>query len=377
VVVLLLVGLIVANIVLPKATVTIATNTSSVNSSLSLAVSTSATSLNTTSLTVPAHLQQTQKSTSQQVPTTGQKNEGTAATGTVTMTAQECAPDLGMPANVPAGSGISINGLTYITQADTTFSQTNLKNNCANFKATSSTAIAAQGVGTSYNLSGTNNSFNVSGRSDVSATGSASGGTDNNVQVVSQTDITNATQKLTTIDTTSIKSSLETALQQAGYYALSGTFSTGTPTTSSSANVGDQASTVTVTQSTTYTMLGVHSADLQTLLDDNIDSQIDTSKQSIQDDGFSKASFSVASQSSSGAQVTMQATATAGPMLSASSLKTQVAGKKPGDVISSISSDPGVTSVKVHLSPFWVSTIPSKTSKITITFQKSSNASGS
>ena len=195
------------------------------------------------------------------------------------------------------------------------------------------------------------------------------------MQIVSQTDITTATQKLASVDTSSIKSSLQTALQQAGYYALTGTFSAGTPSTSTSANVGDQANNVTVTQTTTYTMMGVHSSDLQTLLNSNINSQIDTSKQSIQNNGFDKASFNVLNQSATGAQLTMQATATIGPKFDLASLKSQVAGKKTGDVKSIIGGNPGVTNVQVHLSPFWVGSVPNKTSKITITFQKSSNAS--
>jgi hypothetical protein len=70
----------------------------------------------------------------------------------------------------------------------------------------------------------------------------------------------------------------------------------------------------------------------------------------------------------------MQATATAGPHLSVATLTSEAAGQKPGDIKSTISANPGVTSVQVHLSPFWVSSVPKKTSKITITFQKS-NAS--
>jgi hypothetical protein len=122
-------------------------------------------------------------------------------------------------------------------------------------------------------------------------------------------------------------------------------------------------------------MFGAHSSDLQTLLDDNIDGQINTSKQSIQNDGLSGATYGVQSISSTGAQLTMQATATAGPHLSVSALISQVAGMKPGDVKSTISANPGVTNVQVRLSPFWVSSVPKKTSKITITFQKSGNAS--
>jgi hypothetical protein len=372
VLVVLIVVWIIASIVLPKATIIISTKTSSINASLGVTLNTTASSLSTSSSTVPAHLQQIQKTQTQQVATTGQKNNGTAATGSVTMTAQECAPNIGNPASVPAGSGLTANNLTYITQANTTFTFSSGKGNCINFTATSATPIAAQSPGASYNTASA--TFNVSGRSDVNASGSANGGTDNIVQTVSQTDINNATQKLTAPDASSIKSQLQSALQQAGYYALTTTYNAGTPSTTSSAAVGSQANTVSVTQTTTYTMLGAHASDLQTLLDDNIDGQINTNKQSIQNDGLTSATYGVQSVSSTGAQLTMQATAIAGPHLSIGALTTQVAGEKPGDVKSTISANPGVTNVQVHLSPFWVSSVPKKTSKITITFQKSSNA---
>ncbi len=151
---------------------------------------------------------------------------------------------------------------------------------------------------------------------------------------------------------------------------MSATFNAGTPSTTTSANVGDQATTVTVTQTTTYTMLGAHQSDLEALVTANIDKQIDTSKQTVLDDGFSKASFNVVSQTASSAQVTMQTTATAGPDLNVTSLKQQIVGKKAGDIKSIIGGNPGVTGVTVKFSPFWVSSTPKKLSKITLTIEQ-------
>lgn len=362
---------VIANNVLPKAKVTIATTTNSVNSNLTLTLSTSATSVDASSSTVPAHLQQTQLTESGQVATTGQQNNGVAATGSVTMTAGSCSGT--QPADVPAGTGITNNNLNYVTQQDVSFAPTIPKgSHTCTWEGNNPTNITAQDPGSGYNVS--NATFTISADPGVTATGSASGGTDNIVQTVTQTDINNATQKLASPNTAAAKTTLANALQQAGYYPITASFSAGTPSNSNSANVGDQATTVTVTQTTTYTMFGVHQSDIQGLLDSNLNSQINTTDQAIQNDGFSSASYSVSNQSSTGAQVSMQATGTAGPHLSANSLKTQIAGKKSGDVESTISNDPGVTSVQVHLSPFWVSTVPSKLNKITITFV-SSNAS--
>jgi hypothetical protein len=66
----------------------------------------------------------------------------------------------------------------------------------------------------------------------------------------------------------------------------------------------------------------------------------------------------------------MQATAVAGSDLDLTAIKKQVAGKKAGEAKEIIGKYPGVTNVDVKYSPFWVSSIPKKTSKITISVEK-------
>ena len=62
----------------------------------------------------------------------------------------------------------------------------------------------------------------------------------------------------------------------------------------------------------------------------------------------------------------MQTTVVAGPELDIAAIKKQVAGKKAGEAKDIISLNPGVTEVNVEYSPFWVSSIPKKTDKITV-----------
>ena len=113
VLVLLIVGWILANIILPKATITISTQTSAVNSNLTIILNTSASSVNQTSLTLPAHSQQVQKAITQSVSTTGQVNNGTPATGAVTMV--EYTNCVSLPQTIPAHIGISsTNNITFI-----------------------------------------------------------------------------------------------------------------------------------------------------------------------------------------------------------------------------------------------------------------------
>jgi hypothetical protein len=361
--------------ILNKADITVYTKTSSLNSTLTATLDSTATSVNLGTSTIPAQIQQTQKTTTQQVTTTGQENTGSSATGSVTMTAEEnCGnPNIPLtPSSVSAGTGIITNNLTYITQGKTTFSggSYNSKDGCYDFSATKPTQITALNPGSKYNTSGST-SFTVNGRSDVTANGSASGGTDNIVQVVSQTDISNAEQKLSSIDTSSIKSALNTSLQQAGLTPIPGSFTAGQPAITTSANVGDQATTVTVTEATTYSMFGVKENYLQTIVENSINQQINTSQQSIINNGLASTSFTVNNQAATSAQITFPITATVGPKFDLQSLKKQIAGKKAGDVRTIIESTSGVTKVTVHYSPFWVSSTPKNVNKINIVIKKS------
>ncbi len=364
-VILIIVGLVFAATVLPKAKITIATNASTVNVNLAATLDTAAQSLDTTKAVIPAKSEQQQKTTSQQVNTTGQKNNGDAATGSVSFSAQACAPHLGTPDPIASGTGVSTNGLTFITQEKAVFGFDHFSSgSCAIYK-TGSVDMTAQTGGTKYNVTGV--TMSVAGRADVTGTGSASGGTDDVIQIVAQADIDGAKQKLATADTTAIKATLEQALRQDGMYPLPATFNAGTPVITTSANAGDTADSVTVTQAVTYTMLGAKQADLDNLIKQNIDTQIDAKNQSIQDDGLTSAAIAVTSTTATAQQITLQTTATVGPDISVAEIKKEAAGKKIGDVKAMVNTIPGVTSVDVELSPFWVSTVPMNPDKVTVT----------
>ncbi|MEO6513076.1 MAG: hypothetical protein ABIR37_00155 [Candidatus Saccharimonadales bacterium] len=368
--ILLIVGLYVCIAVLPKATITVTTDASDVNSSLTPTLDTAAQKLDKATLTVPAKIAQQQKTQSQQVAATGSKNNGDKATGNVKMTAKKCSGS-GNPPEVAAGTGVSTGGQTYITQESTSFSISGYEAPCAIYTS-NNISITAQAGGAKYNTDGSK-TFTVAGRSDASASGSASGGTDDIVKVVQQGDIDGAKQKITTSsETESVKTALKQQLKQDGQYALPDTFDAGEPAITSSSNVGDQADNVTVTAIYTYTMFGTEKDNLDTLLNDDIKGQVDTSKETILTNGLDKAQIRVIAATPTTKKINLQTTGTVGPELHQDALKKQAAGKKSGEVIPMIKNLPGVTDVKVHLSPFWVSSVPKNTSKITIVVDKAS-----
>jgi hypothetical protein len=372
VIIVVLGGLYLGLRVLPKASIAIQTDASNINTSVSFTLDPNATSLNAVSATVPAKQASEQKTYSATVAATGQQNNGQEASGTISMTAQECNV-VTTPDDVPAGSAVTANGNTYITQGDTSFSETSIKHGCIYFvSSTGPTGITAQKPGAAFNTDSSNTTFSVAGRTDVSASGSANGGSDDIQTIVQQSDITAAESKITT-QNASVKTDLEQQLQGDSVYALPVTFNTGSPTTSVSTSVGSPANNVTVTQTITYTMYGAPKNDLNQLLINDINSQVNTGTQGILSTGLSSANFTASSSSST--SLTMTSTASVGPNISSAMIKQQAAGKKSGEIQSSIKSDPDVTSVTVHFSPFWVSSAPKNVAKITVTVAKPTGSS--
>lgn len=373
VLVLLIVGWILAFVVLPKATIIIHTDTSTITSNLNLTLDANAKSLDQESLIVPAVTQTSQKSYSQQVSATGQKNNGQPAKGSIKIV--NCSAS---SISIDGGTAFSSNGVNLISQDKVTVPQSSYSFKPSGFvcnnDGSATVAVVAQSGGShSFDLNG--RSYQYSGQpNNVSATGQGiTDGTDNIVKVVSQSDIDGAKAKITAQDTSGVKTDLQTGLQGKGYLPVTSTFVAGDPQVSTSANVGDAADTVTVTEAIAYTMLGVKQADLETLVQANVTRQLDNKDtQTILDSGVAKAAFTEQNAANStGASVAMQAKSIVGPRIETAGLADQSAGKKSGQIKSAIGSIPGVTSVEVKYSPFWVSSAPKNSSKITVQIDKS------
>ncbi|MFA5003732.1 MAG: hypothetical protein WC498_00420 [Candidatus Saccharimonadales bacterium] len=362
---LLIVGWIFAFVVLPKATITIHTNSSTVSTNVTVQVDTAATKLDTDGNVLPGTAQTVPKSFSQQVPATGQKNNGQIAGGSVSLSTSSCS---GKAPAIPQGTGVSSGGMTFYTTADVTLTpKLDASLNCY---YGSSVNIKAIRGGTAYNITITGGQVN--GFSNVTAGGSASGGTDQIIKVVTQADIDAAKAKISANDTTAIKQDLQNGLTAKALLPMATTFAAGDPQVTTSANAGDQTDNVTVTEAITYSMLGVKKADLQALVAAKVKSHIDSSKQVILENGADTATFTVQDQASPNKfSLAMSAKSVAGPEIKIADIKKQVAGKKAVDIRDMLRSIPGVNNVDVKYSPFWVSNTPSNAAKITVQIIKS------
>lgn len=360
--------LILAVVVLPKATIAIETNTESMDTSFEFTSNPAATTVDESAKVVPAQIASQKKEDTQTASATGQKDIGNKASGTVTMSARQC-NSITTPSDVPAGSTVTSSGLNFVTSQAVSFTFKEIAGGCIIFTG-GSTGVTAQNPGANYNLSSA--TFAVPGRGEVSASGSTSGGSSNVVKVVSAQDVEAAKSKIKANDD-AVKQSLQDQLQKAGFFPIPESFKKSNETTTPSPGVDQEGSEVKVTYSADYSMVGVKRDDLKKLVEASLKDQIDTQRQQVQEDGLDNATFTVKSANQNGETVMVVSTkAAVGPDIDTEALKAEVAGKKSGDTENIVKELPGVKTVEVHYSPFWVSRTPKKASKITIEF-KSAN----
>lgn len=368
--VLLIVGWVFAAIVLPKAKITIKTDTTDVASNLTLTASPKAQELDKEKKIVPAITKEFKKTENTKVPATGEKDGGTKANGEVSL--KNCTASVNS-VTVPAGTGVSTAGLTFITQEEVTLPATSLNGLSQCTTPTKDVSVLAQNAGDKYNLS-ENRSFTVSGYSNITGVNEDpfNGGTTKIIKIVNQSDVDGAKQKILDDNLQTSKGELSKLLKTDGYLPITDTHSSGNPTISASPKVGDEGSEVNVNVIVIYTMMGAKEESLKELVEEDINKNIDSSKQSILDNGLGQAVLQVIDKPASGdVKFTLQAQAKAGVAQNEEDIKKSVAGKKRGETQEIIQQRPGVKDVTVNYSPFWVFKTPSKQNKITIIFEQS------
>lgn len=370
-VVLLILFIIFALSVWPKATITLQTEATPVGVDFSLTTSDKAPALDEAKHVIPSTLKTSDLNNSQQVQATGQQNNGQKATGSASFTAQKCSGNpFELPSDLPAGTGISSNGLNYIIQSTVSFHGTGTSGGCYTYAGNGGSNIVAQIAGSKYNVSSV--TFSVSGRSDVSGSGSASGGTDNIQTVLSQSDVDAAKNKISDQDKNNFSDSFKKQLSDQGFYLIAATLKANDPVVNASPGVGQPAGTATVTIKITYSALVVKKDDLKNAVTNELEKEMDTKKQKIgTNDVLKNVAVDVQSQSSpTVATLSISEDTTAIPILDIAAVKQQVGGKKSGDIKSMLSSYPGIKEVDVKFSPFWVSKAPKKPAKVIIIQQQ-------
>lgn len=366
----LLIGLYAAFFIAPKAKITIKTETSTTNSTIAFTASPTADTVDVTKGIVPAKEVETKKTDSQKVAATGQKDVGTKATGTISV--KNCEDSSSH--SLPAGTVFTANSKNYTSNNSATVPAGSFSGGGSVCNSSSvSIAVTAAENGDSYNQAATSySSSKLQGNFTISGSAMA-GGTSKIAKVVSQQDIDSAKAKIAD-DSQSAKNELQSNLEGQNYYAILDTFATKQETITSSPEVDQEASEVTVTAERVYTMVGVKRDDLRALIDNDVKDEMAEKSLQIQDDGINGAVFRSGTRQDDGSlTINMQVQVVLGPKIDSDQVKKDIAGKKRGDVENIVKQIDGVKDVEVNYSPFWVSITPKKTDRITLVYEEASN----
>lgn len=308
---------------------------------------------------------QTKKDLSVEFTATGTKDNGAKASGTVTLS---YAGMIGPEVTATLTS-------QQISFGDKTF---NMPSNKVTFtKGSGETTgyatvdISAEQNGDSYNVAA--GSCTVVGASELGCSSSSAmtGGTTNIVSIVTAADIQKASQVLVDMPSTTVLAQLTKQFTN-GEKVIAESFTIDRAAAVSVPAVGGEVSGTTkpkLTSATTYSLTAIAKSELQTFLKDSITKQITNTKlQRIYNDGVDSAVLSGYVKSDALATINISTTGKIGPSIDEAYIMARVKGKRFGDIQSTLNAVSGVEDVEVKFSYFWVSTVPTDESKITIEF---------
>ncbi|HEX4662234.1 MAG TPA: hypothetical protein VH144_01335 [Candidatus Saccharimonadales bacterium] len=366
--VVLIIFLVWAIFFAPHATVTITAKTTPVNIAKDLVLDPAITQTDATMGKIKPLVAQTKKTASATFNTTGSKDIGAKATGSLTLSNATNSD----PVTIPAGTTfIASNNTQFTNDATVTVPGAKIKNGSI-VAGTASAAITAANIGPDYNVGP--QSFTTNAPVSASSSQATAGGSKQTVQVVAQADVDTAKTQLAQQDQNAVKAELRKQFT-GDVVIISESFTTAQAQPTLTPNVGEQATQGKISIDTTYTMVAVNRTDIKKVLDASLtDSLKGKQNQQIYDSGDHDLTFS---QFVAGANNTFSVKAntvgSVGPEINADKLAAQLAGKRFGEIQQIVTGVDGVSDVKVDFSPFWVSTAPGA-DKIDIKF-KISNVS--
>lgn len=326
--------------------------------------------------TIKTVVQQTKKEGSVEFTATGKKEVGEKSQGQVVF--KNCEDD--EPIAIAAGTALTVNGRNYLTQSAVTVPKgSGGFGGCSTPGTSTPVAIAAENIGGEYNTP-KNTTFTVAGHATVSATNyfnavastDITGGSKKEVKVVSASDIQAAIDELSSKSTDAVKKQLAGQFNDT-FTVLDQSFKTDRGTPQSSPAVDQEVSDGTkpkLTTTITYSLSAVAKSDIDRFLSDYFKKQIEgQSDRRVYENGSKNATFTSIAPTETGFTANVVSTAKIGPKINDEEIKEAAKGKRFGDIQAEIESIQGVDDVDVKFWPFWVSSAPNDTKKISIDFK--------
>ncbi len=292
---------------------------------------------------VPARALETTKDLSQSIESTGQKDVGAKATGTLSISNCSESDDF----TLPAGSVVSTAGKKFTTTTSTAVTGAKFSGGSCSKAGTGSAAVTAAENGDSYNFS--NATFTVGSYAKVTATGTTSGGVSKVIKVISQADLDGAVKAL-------VDGSKPQALNELREKAteeqkvLDETLTATVVTQSSNPPVGAEATNATVTVKAKYSVLVVDRADLEKVVTKSLADSLKNGSQ-VLDPGLDQATYKLIKNTNGTFTYSLTTVAYIGQPIDKEALAKQVAGKPKKDVSDIAKQYPNVSGATVDAWP--------------------------
>ena len=313
--------------------------------------------LDTDSNIIPAQIQELSEEAKQEYRASGEKNVGKAASGSVTLSNASDSSSV----TFPAGSSLTAaEGKTFTSNSSVTVPGASVLGG-AIVPGRAKVGVSATDKGESFNIAA--QSYTTS-KSGISADGGTmSGGTDDIVKVVEQSDIDEAASKITDKGKGEVEAlnELKSKFTNDGLIVIDDSFKTEAGKPTASAPAGTQADGGTVTATVKYRLLAIKTEDYKAYLDAVTKEDVDEGQKLIDYD-----EKNVVFTAGDGNVFTLKATIKSGPDVNLEELKKELVKAKFSEAVKTAESKPGIKEAKIDLSPFWVFSMPRNANKIDI-----------
>jgi hypothetical protein len=346
----------------PRATVTVTAKTNANNYNQVISLDPKAPT-DISALKVKPEVKQIKKQNSTEFDTTGSKDIGNKASGSITVT--NCEYPAGF--TIPAGTAFrSTSGQEFVTTGSNSIPGYTQQSKCN--QAQKSVAVEAASFGPEFNLAA--GEYDMAGEGgNITANGGAmAGGTREKVQVVSEEDVEKAKQALGAQDANQVKGEL--AKQFKGdIIIIQESYTQAQAAPNVQPAIGETAKRAKLTVEITYTLVAINRDDAKSLVNDSLNNQIkDKDAQRIYSSGDRTIRFSEFQKLDGDVySVRINTVGYIGPAIDDKKLAKELVGKNYGEIEQHVNAIQGVEKVDIRFSPFWVTTAPG-VEKINIKF---------
>ncbi len=365
----LTIGWYVAFRVMPKANVTIYAQTARVVTKVDFTIDHKLAADNITKNTIKGTVKEVSKTVTERFTATGEKDNGTKASGVMTIANKLDSSPLLVTAGTIFTEHDSGGNFQFTSDADVTVPGSTVSGGEI-VAGTADVAVTAVEAGGEKNID--TRAYTVDGYG-IAVTGIGSnmtGGNSNIVKVISADDIAKAKKVLLGKVDNSVKTELA-ALFPIDSVVIDDTFTVAHKSVVSSQTAGTEASEASVSAEFTYSIVGITPDVMSALLEQKQASLVDTENQTILDNGLGSVKVIVNKKQKDGSYVVEANTiGFVGPEINVDQLSAELAGKRYSAATSLIKSKPGIKDVEIKLSPFWVFSMPSQ-SKIVVNVEVS------